>query len=138
MHTRPQNESSSLFPSAGKVIAVVLLLICTQIPLLPAEHGLPDVTGVWDLTVETQTGTAHPSITLKQDGEKITGTYRGRMGDAKLQGTLKGEEIHFTVTLKFQEASIAVTYDGTVSGDAMRGTARFADSGTGKWSAKRR
>ena len=138
MHTKPHNESSSLLQSAGKLIAVVLLLIFTQTRPLPARPGFLDVTGVWDLTVETQTSTAHPSITLKQDGEKLTGTYQGRMGDAKLQGTLKGDNIHFTVTLKFQESSIAVTYDGTVSGDAMKGTARFADSGTGKWSAKRR
>jgi hypothetical protein len=97
-----------------------------------------DVSGTWDLVVTSQEGTASPSITLKQDGEKIAGTYHGKMGSTAFEGTIKGDDIRFVVSLKFQDVSIAVTYSGKVSGDSMSGTARFGNAGTGNWSGKRR
>ncbi len=97
-----------------------------------------DVSGVWDLTVEISGASSHPSITLKQDGDRLTGWYEGQMGKSDLEGSLKGSEIRFRVTLKFQDAAYAVTYTGTVEADAMKGTVRFGDSGTGNWSARRK
>jgi hypothetical protein len=117
---------------------VVLLLTILGVPALPAAPEATDVTGTWDLTVEMQGGTAHPSITLKQEGEKITGTYQGQMGKSNLEGIIKGDDIRFAVTLKFQDVTYTVTYAGTIDGDTMKGTARFGDAGSGTWSAKRR
>lgn len=105
---------------------------------MPALPAAADVTGTWDLTVETQGATSHPSVALKQDGERISGTYQGQMGSSKLEGSIRGNDISFAVTLKFQDAPYTVTYTGTVSDDTMKGTARFGDSGTGNWTAKRR
>jgi hypothetical protein len=96
------------------------------------------VAGTWDITLETGQGTANPSMTLAQDGEKITGTYRGRLGESKLEGTLKGSAIQFSVTLKFQDQPMTVSYRGTVDGDTMKGTVQFGDRGSGSWTAKRR
>ena len=96
------------------------------------------VAGTWDITLETGRGTANPSMTLAQDGEKITGTYRGRLGESKLEGTLKGNAIQFSVTLKFQDQPVTISYRGTVDGDSMKGTVQFGDRGSGSWTAKRR
>ncbi len=96
------------------------------------------VAGTWDITLETGRGTANPSMTLAQDGEKITGTYRGRLGESKLGGTLKGNAIQFSVTLKFQDQPVTISYRGTVDGDSMKGTVQFGDRGSGSWTAKRR
>jgi hypothetical protein len=97
-----------------------------------------DVTGTWDLSVESPGGTAQPTMTLAQEGEKVTGTYHGRFGDASLEGTVKENEIRFAVKVKFRNDTIVVTYTGTVDGDSMQGVARFGDAETGKWSAHRR
>ncbi len=118
--------------------AAVLFLLILIAPAWPAKPAATDVTGAWLMTVEAPEGTAHPTILLKQEGEKITGTYRGRMGESELSGTIKGSEIRFSVTLKFQDVSYVVVYSGSVSDDSMKGTARFGDTGTGDWSAKRR
>jgi len=103
----------------------------------PAKAEAADVTGTWLMTVEAPEGTAHPTILLKQEGERITGTYRGRMGESDLSGSIKGNDIRFTVTLRFQDVSYVVVYTGTVSGDSMKGSARFGEAGTGNWSANR-
>ena len=106
-----------------------------SIPLLRAQT---DVSGTWDLTVETQQGTATPSVTLVQSGEKLSGNYHGRMGDSKVEGTVRGSDIQFTVTLRFQDQAHMISYSGTVAGDTMKGTVQFGDRGSGTWSGKRR
>lgn len=96
-----------------------------------------DVTGVWNMRVEAPEGIATPTIDLLQDGEKISGTYSGQMGKTRLEGVLKGGTIQFSITLKFQDRSYLISYSGTVTGNAMTGTAQFGDSGTGRWTAQR-
>ncbi len=96
-----------------------------------------DVTGVWNMTVESQEGTSHPSVTLKQEGERITGTYEGKIMGS-LEGTIKGSDIQFSLKLKFQDVSYPVTYTGTVTENNMKGTVRFGNTGTGSWSATRK
>jgi hypothetical protein len=104
----------------------------------PGEMPGVDVSGVWELTVESQDGTAHPVITLKQDGQQITGSYEGKIGARSLTGSLKNNEITFVVKLKFREVDYDVTYTGTVENDSMKGSIRFGDAGRGSWTAKRR
>ena len=105
-------------------------------------YGTPlayaDVSGTWDLKVQTSGRTATPTIILVQEGEKLTGTYRGRMGESKLEGTIKGVEITFTVNLKFQDQNLKIVYSGTVDNDSMKGTAQFGDRGAGEWTANKR
>jgi hypothetical protein len=103
--------------------------------LLPAQT---DVTGTWEMTMKSPQGTGHASITLKQNSEKLTGVYKGRMGEAPLEGSIREGKIRFTVTLSFQNQPFSTTYSGTVENDSMKGTARFGDGGAGSWSARRR
>ena len=117
------------------LVRLLGLVFVIAIPLLQAQT---DVTGTWDLTVETQQGTANPSVTLQQAGEKLSGTYRGRLGDSKVEGTLRGNDIQFSVTLRFQDQPLVITYTGTADRDSMRGTVQFGDRGSGTWSGKRR
>lgn len=120
---------------AGSILMLIPVLSAT---LLLARPGAADVTGTWEMEVKSQEGTAHPTITLRQEGERITGTYQGKIGESALEGTVRGFDIRFAVNLKFQDVSYTITYTGTVSGDHMEGTARFGDAGTGNWSARRK
>ncbi len=95
------------------------------------------ISGNWNLTIETAQGKATPAVVFAQEGEKLTGSYIGRMGKTKLEGSIKGGEIKFTVTLKFEAQSITATYSGTVNGDAMKGTVQFSNGGSGSWTARR-
>ena len=80
-----------------------------------------NVTGEWIFTVETDQGGGTPTITFKQDGEKLTGKYAGQLGNADLTGTVKGTAIHFTFTIDVQGQQAPVTYDGTVEKNTMKG-----------------
>jgi hypothetical protein len=102
-------------------------------------QGKVDVSGKWTLTVESQAGTTNPTLTLKQDGEKLTGHYSSAtLGEADITGTVKGQNIAFSFAANVQGASLNVSYTGTIDGkDAMKGTASFGEAGDGTWTAKR-
>ena len=62
-----------------------------------AAESKADVTGTWAFQVETGAGTGTPTMTFKQDGEKLSGHYSGQLGEAPLTGTIKGNAIEFTI-----------------------------------------
>ncbi len=102
----------------------VLTAVVFAIGLLSTAHlgaQATNVTGEWAFTVTTDQGAGNPVITLKQDGEKLTGNYAGQLGNADLTGTVKGSAIHFTFTLDVQGQQAPVTYDGTVEKNTMKG-----------------
>jgi hypothetical protein len=115
-----------------KLFAIMLAL---ALQLLAQEKA--DVSGVWDLTIESPQGTHTPLATFKVDGEKLTGTLKGQRGEVPLTGTIRGNEIKFTYTIKFQDADLTITMIGTIDKDTMKGTADFGGLASGNWSGKR-
>lgn len=95
-----------------------------------------DVSGTWVFAVETPQGSGSPTFTFKQDGEKLTGQYKGAFGEAALTGTVKANEIEFSFKVTGQiEATI--TYKGTMDKSSGKGTLSIPDVGSGTWTAKR-
>jgi hypothetical protein len=98
-----------------------------------------DISGVWNFTVETPAGTGTPTFKLKQEGEKITGTYKGQLGEAPVSGTIKGGDVTLMIKVSPQGEEITVTYTGKVTApDTMSGKATFGSLGEGTWSAKKK
>jgi hypothetical protein len=98
-------------------IVVMAFLISAQL----LAQGV-NVTGEWAFNVTTDQGGGTPTITFKQDGEKLTGKYTGQLGAADLTGTVKGNEIQFMFTIDAQGQQAPVTYKGTVEKNTMKGT----------------
>jgi hypothetical protein len=97
-----------------------------------------DVTGKWLFNVETAAGSGTPTITLKQDGEKLTGHYSGQLGEADLTGTVKGQDVAFKFTVDVQGNSIECIYTGTAEGkDTMKGKVSLVGLGDGTFTAKK-
>lgn len=86
-----------------------------------------DVSGKWNMTVELSAGSGSPVFMLKQEGETITGTYTGRLGEAPVTGTMKDKSI----TLNLKAGDYNVTYTGIVEGNTMKGKVAFGDAGEG-------
>ena len=104
--------------------------------LVAATALAADVTGTWNATVETPGGTGNPTFALKQDGEKLTGTYTGMLGKADLTGSVKGDKIEFQFEASYEGQKFTIRYSGVIeSATRMKGTARFADMGEGAWTA---
>ena len=99
-----------------------------------------DVTGVWVFTVESPAGKSNPTLTFKQDGEKLTGQYSSQlMGQADLTGTVKGQAIEFVVSATVQGTPIELKYSGAVdTKDSMKGTLSAGDFGNGTFTGARK
>jgi hypothetical protein len=93
-----------------------------------------DLTGTWTVDVQTDMGSGNPTFVLKQEGEKITGTYAGSLGDSQVTGTLKGNVLH----LEFSIQGNRITYDGTATESSISGKVNLADMASGTFSGKRK
>lgn len=96
-----------------------------------------DVSGDWDAEVQTDQGSGNPSFTLKQDGEKLTGNYKGMLGESALTGTVKGDKIEFSFKVSGQLEG-TVTYTGTTDGKTMKGKVALAGIGEGTFTGKKK
>jgi len=122
------------------MIRVLTVVVFALGLLVPARLGAQatNVTGEWAFNVQTDQGGGTPTISFKQDGEKLTGKYVGQLGNADLTGTLKGDAIHFTFTLDVQGQQAPVTYDGTVEKNTMKGKMDIAGMVNGTFTATKK
>src|SRR4051812_23798150 len=111
---------------------LALSLLATIVSADPAN-----VAGKWNVTLQLESISGHPVILLKQDGEKLTGTYEGRYGQSDLKGSIKEKDIEFTVTVVAEGMQSQGVFGGKVNGDTMSGNVSYEGAGDGTWSATR-
>ncbi len=111
-----------------------------EVPIDRIQQDSPaDVAGAWALTVETAQGTGTPSVTFKQEGETLTGTYSSQVfGEHQVTGTVKGHAVTFGFTGSVEGNTFTVTYSGTVEKDTMKGKATFGDLGEGTFTGRKK
>jgi len=93
-----------------------------------------NLTGTWLVDVQTDMGSGNPTFVLKQEGEKISGTYTGSLGESPVTGTLKGNVLH----LEFSIQGNLITYDGTATATSINGKVNLAAMASGTFSGKRK
>ena len=116
--------------------ALTVLTLVTAFAAVTAAQAV-NVTGTWTFTVETGQGSGNPTLTFKQDGENITGTYEGRYGKSALEGTVKENHVEFIVTVVAEGTTVSGAFVGDVEKDRMTGTVEYEGAGDGTWSAVR-
>ena len=103
----------------------LFLLLALAVAALAA-----DLTGTWELQVESDVGTGTPTFTFKQDGNKLSGTYSGQLGEAPVTGTVDGDKVQFSFEISPAGDKIRVTYSGTAyGGNKIKGTVDFGGMG---------
>ena len=117
-----------------------LPVVCAIALLSSAQLGAQgtNVTGEWAFSVTTDQGGGNPTITFKQDGEKLTGKYNGQLGVADLTGTVKGNAITFSFTVDVQGQQAPVNYKGTVEKNTMKGTLDIGGMVNGTFTATKK
>ncbi|HEY4308288.1 MAG TPA: hypothetical protein VGN12_02450 [Pirellulales bacterium] len=93
-----------------------------------------DATGSWSCEIKLGDNAGTPEFTFKQEGEKLTGKYKGQFGDANLKGTVNGDAIEFAFEVQGNE----IKYKGTIEKDTMKGEADYAGQAEGTWTALRK
>ena len=90
----------------------------------------------WESKFTTQQGeTRTTTFTFTQEGNKLTGTVSGGMGgETPLSGSVKGNEVKFTVTRQTPNGEMKSEYTATVEGDTMKGSVE-SPRGKRDWTA---
>src|SRR5262245_3535671 len=113
-------------------LAVALLLIAAPL------SAQTNVAGDWDVTIVSPQGSSTARVTLKQDGEKLSGLFKSPQGELPFEGgTLTGNELKFTFTVNFQGNPLPITLTGKIDGGSVAGKADFGGFAEGDWSAKK-
>jgi hypothetical protein len=119
-------------------VATVLSACATPPKEYPPTNGrVPDLSGTWLLTTESQMGAQDAEMIVRQAGTALTGTITGQAGRVDYQGALNGATVAFDFTIKVQGTDLKLDYTGTVEGDTMKGKAVFGQFGEGTFTAKR-
>jgi len=93
-----------------------------------------NISGTWEITIHYRPDDKDylAVYVLKQEGEKISGTYEGDYGPAEVTGTLKAADVALSVTVKGSTAR----FSGKVtSATAMSGTVTGTSDKPRTWSA---
>jgi hypothetical protein len=114
-------------------------LFCLSLALvLAAAFALAavNVTGDWDMTRKTPQGDRTSTITFTQTGESLTVKMPGRNGEEMTgTGTVKGNELEWTITRTGPQGEMKINYKAKVDGDKMTGTSQFGDRPATEWTA---
>lgn len=98
--------------------------------ITPAADSM---TGTWKVVVDYSSGKGTPTFVLQQDGEKITGTYQGALGESKITGKIQDSDFE----LSFNSNGIDMTYKGKVEGNKISGSADLGVIGKGPFSGEK-
>ncbi len=107
------------------------------------EAAKVNIAGTWKVSIgSADAGGLEASLTLQQDGDKISGKLVGADGTETeiAEPTLNGNELTFKITADFGGQPLNATFKGKVEGDDVKGTVDYdlgGQVGTLDVSAKR-
>jgi len=122
-------------------LAAVLALavpILAQAPA-PAPQKTPDVSGVWLVTLQSPQGEMTQEATFTQEKEALKVSMTSPMGtDMKGEGTIKGQELQWTLTISTPNGEFALGFKAKLDGEAMTGDVQMGDFGSSTFTAKKK
>jgi len=102
--------------------------------------GGADISGTWKFSVDLEDGShGDPTFVFKQEGDKLTGTYSGPLGEYKVTGAVTGAKAVFGFDFTIDGEASKATYTGNIeSSTKMTGTVEFRNGPRGKWTATKK
>ena len=80
-------------------------------------------------------GSGTATFQLQQKGDTISGTYSGAVGEAKVTGTVKGDQVEWS----FDSQAGKVVYSGKLNGASkIAGTCEYGQLGKGTFTAEKK
>src|ERR1700731_729400 len=112
-----------------------VLSIFAGLMLVAFALSAADISGTWNADVVLDAGSGSATFVLKQDGGKLSGSYSGTLGEAKVTGSVKGSDVEWT--FNHDEAG-KIVYKGKLDGDSkIKGTVDYGQLGKGSFSASK-
>ena len=124
-----------------KVLSRIALVTAAMYTLVSigslASASAANISGTWEITIHylPDDKDYRAVYVLKQEGEKISGTYQGDFGPAEVTGTIKSTDVALSVTVK---GSTARFLGKVTSATTMSGTVTGTSDKPRQWSAEKK
>jgi len=112
------------------------LALCFALLISVSALRAADISGTWAADVMLDAGSGTATFVFDQKGDTFSGTYSGVLGQAKLSGTVKGDQVEWS----FDGGPAGkVSFKGTLDGASkMKGTAEYGQLGKGTFTAQKK
>jgi len=111
-----------------RLFAVVGLMLCAL------ALAAADISGTWSASVVLDAGSGTATFVLKQAGDTLSGTYSGALGEAKVTGSVKSDEVEWS--FETDDAG-KVVYKGKLEGGKIKGSVEYGQLGKGSFTAEK-
>src|SRR5262245_411863 len=121
-------------------LAFFISLIAALTVFTSHTSAAADISGTWNFSVDLDSGGhGDPIFVFKQEGDKLTGTYNGPLGEQKVTGSVTGSKAVFGFEFTADGQNMKATYTGNIeSSTKMTGTVQFTGDERGKWVATKK
>jgi hypothetical protein len=116
-------------------LVLTLLTVIVSMILVSFQVQKINVSGTWNMEVESSIGSGSPVFVFKQENDSIiTGTYTGQFGEAPVKGKIIADKIKFQIIT----SDLTIDYSGIVEGTTMKGKVVFATYGDGTFTGNKK
>lgn len=121
-----------------RYLSLAMLALLFAVPA-SAQSGASsnDASGKWNVTFNTTQGSEGATLTLKKDGDKLTGLISSQRGDMEVSGVQKNAEVQIGFSLQTPNGPIDIAMNGTQNGNSLNGTALAGGQPVGDFTATR-
>ena len=92
------------------------------------------VDGKWNITIKTPMGDQNAELTLKQEGDALTGTMSGAMGAVDVaNGKVEGDTLTWSASVT-SPMPVTLDFTGKIEGDAISGDVKLGAFGSSTFS----
>jgi hypothetical protein len=103
-----------------------------------ANRFLADLSGTWNVSVQTPDQTVASTLVVEQKGDSITGVLSSEIGQANVRGAVKGDTVNFSFGLDMGGQAIDIAATALLTdADNMSGSMDVAGMGNMPFSARR-
>ncbi len=116
-------------------------LVLAAGPPAAGLHAQSDVSGVWRIDLDTQTGEQTWTVTFEQNGAALGGEIDMNDGEGALpvEGSVDGDEIEFVFIVPDLDGDMPINLSGQVDGATITGDeGHFVWYGAGAWTGTKR
>jgi hypothetical protein len=116
------------------VLVIMFFVVLGLVVDASVSQAADSLTGTWNLAVDSPAGKGNPTFVLQQDGEKVTGTYKGAFGESKVTGKIEGSSFE----LSFNSSGNDVPYKGKLESNKMSGSLDMGSIGKGTFTGEKK
>ncbi len=122
-----------------RALLTAAVLLCSLTAFSSAaDRFLADLSGTWNVSVQTPDQAVSSVLTVAHKGDSLSGTLESEIGRAPMRGSVKGDTVMFVFSLDMGGQVIDISAAGLMTGkDSFAGQMDVSGMGTMPFSAKR-